>query len=491
MGRTAIVIGGGFGGLSVAALLARDGWSVTLVEKNDQLGGRARYWHSNGFTFDMGPSWYLMPEVFERYFSLFDKKRSSYYDLTPLDPYYKVFYGEEETAEITPRFEENKELFESFEQGGGAAFEAYMEQSTYKYEVAMQDFLYRDYKHIGQFFNRRLLTEGLRLGVLGKLDHFVSGYVQDRRAKQILEYAMVFLGTNPAQAPAIYSIMSHVDLKLGVFFPQKGMAGAAEGFVQLCRELGVELITEAEVKRIMFEDGKAVGVETTKGTLKADVIVSSADYVHTETELLESELRSYSDSYWQKRVVAPSMFIAYLGIGRKLKNLEHHNLYFAKEWDGHFDTIFKDPAWPDNPCFYLSCISKTDPNSAPEGCENVFLLVPVAPGLADTDEQREAYFQHIVEHVKQVTGEDLSKDLLVKRLYTHRDFIQDYHAFQGTALGLSHTLFQTAVFRPRHQSKHVKNLYYTGQYTHPGVGVPMVLIASELIAKEINETYGR
>ena len=344
-----------------------------------------------------------MPEVFERYFSLFDKKRSSYYDLTPLDPYYKVFYGEEETAEITPRFEENKELFESFEQGGGAAFEAYMEQSTYKYEVAMQDFLYRDYKHIGQFFNRRLLTEGLRLGVLGKLDHFVSGYVQDRRAKQILEYAMVFLGTNPAQAPAIYSIMSHVDLKLGVFFPQKGMAGAAEGFVQLCRELGVELITEAEVKRIMFEDGKAVGVETTKGTLKADVIVSSADYVHTETELLESELRSYSDSYWQKRVVAPSMFIAYLGIGRKLKNLEHHNLYFAKEWDGHFDTIFKDPAWPDNPCFYLSCISKTDPNSAPEGCENVFLLVPVAPGLADTDEQREAYFQHIVDHVKQVT----------------------------------------------------------------------------------------
>lgn len=491
MGKTALVIGGGFGGLSAAALLARDGWSVTLVEKNDQLGGRARYWHKDGFTFDMGPSWYLMPEVFERYFSLFGKKRSSYFDLSPLDPYYKVFYGDGETAELTPRYEENKKLFESFEEGGGVAFEEYMEQSTYKYEVAMEDFLYRDYKHIGQFFNRRLMTEGLRLGVLKKLDRFVSGYVSDRRAKQILEYAMVFLGTDPAQAPAIYSIMSHVDLKLGVFFPQKGMAGAAEGFAQLCREYGVELITDAEVKRIVTKEGKAVGVETSKGYFASDVIVSSADYEHTESELLEKNQRSYSESYWKKRVVAPSMFIAYLGIGRKLENLEHHNLYFAKEWGGHFDTIFKNPAWPDNPCFYLSCITKTDPTSAPQGCENVFLLVPVAPGLADTDEQREEYFLHLVEHVKEVTGEDLGKDILVKRLYTHRDFIQDYHAFQGTALGLSHTLMQTAVFRPRHQSKRVKNLYYTGQYTHPGVGVPMVLIASELIAKDIQETYGR
>nr|WP_321261536.1 phytoene desaturase family protein [uncultured Sphaerochaeta sp.] len=490
MNKKAVVIGGGFGGLSTAALLARDGWNVTLVEKNAQLGGRARYWEKDGFTFDMGPSWYLMPEVFEHYFSLFGKQREDYYDLSPIDPYYKVFFEGGETACLTPRFDENQKLFESFEKGGGKALKAYMQQSTYKYDLAMEDFLYRDYKHIGQFFNRRLMTEGLRLGVLGKLDSFVSNYVKDYRAKQILEYAMVFLGTNPAQAPAIYSIMTHVDLNLGVFFPQKGMAGAAAGFASLCKELGVELVTGAEVLKVLTEGNRAVGVETNKGTFLADVVVSSADYHHSDTNLLEDKHRTYSDSYWEKRVVAPSMFIAYLGIGRELKGLEHHNLYFAKNWNTHFDAIFKNPDWPKDPCFYLSCISKTDPSSAPEGCENVFLLVPVAPGLVDTEEQRNAYFEHIADHVQNVTGEDLRKDLLVKRLYSHRDFISDYHAYKGTALGLSHTLMQTAVFRPRHQNKTVKNLYYTGQYTHPGVGVPMVLIASELIAKEIKETYG-
>ena len=491
MGNKALVIGGGFGGLSTASLLARDGWSVSVLEKNDQIGGRARYWEQDGYTFDMGPSWYLMPEVFERYFSLFGKKRASYYDLKMIDPYYKVFFEGSDPVELTPRFEENQKLFESFEPGGGEALKAYMKQSTYKYEVAMEDFLYRDYKHIAQFFNRRLMTEGLRLGVLNKLDGFVSEYVKDQRAKQILEYAMVFLGTDPAQAPAIYSIMTHVDLNLGVFFPKKGMAGSAQGFANLCRELGVEILPSTEVTKIVTKNGKAIGVETNRGFIEADVIVSSADYHHSEQALLDKPDRTYNTSYWEKRVVAPSMFIAYLGVGRKLQNLEHHNLYFAKDWNKHFDDIFKKPKWPDDPCFYLSCITKTDSSSAPEGCENIFLLVPVAPDLEDSDEIRESYFNHVCDHVKRVTKEDLREDLQVKRLYSHRDFIQDYNAYKGTALGLSHTLLQTAVFRPRHQSKRVKNLYFTGQYTHPGVGVPMVLIASELIAKEIKDTYGR
>lgn len=491
MGKKALVIGGGFGGLSTAALLARDGYEVTVLEKNDQIGGRARYWEKDGYTFDMGPSWYLMPEVFERYFCLFGKKRESYFELKRIDPYYKVFFEGENPVLLTPRFEENQKLFESFERGGGDALKTYMEQSSYKYEVAMEDFLYREYKHIGQFFNRRLMTEGLRLGVLGKLDNFVSGYVTDQRAKQILEYAMVFLGTDPAQAPAIYSIMSHVDLNLGVFFPEKGMAGAAQGFANLCKELGVTIQTSTMVRKIVTKEGKAVGVQTDEGFVAADVIVSSADYHHSEQSLLEKSERTYNEAYWEKRVVAPSMFIAYLGIGRKLKSLEHHNLYFAKDWNQHFDAIFKHPKWPDDPCFYLSCITKTDGFSAPEGSENVFLLVPVAPGLEDSDQVRQAYFDHVCEHVKRVTGEDLREDLQVKRLYSHRDFIADYNAYKGTALGLSHTLLQTAVFRPRHQSKRVKNLFFTGQYTHPGVGVPMVLIASELVAKEIKETYGR
>ncbi len=490
MSKQAVIIGGGFGGLSSAALLARDGWDVTVVEKLDEVGGRARPWKTEGYVFDLGPSWYLMPEVFERYFALFGRDRKDYYNLFSLDPYYKVFFGKDDTALLSPREDENIALFESFETGGGAELSRYMEQATYKYEVAMKDFLYRGYKHIGEFFNRRLMTEGLRLGIFKKLDRFVGDYFDDRRARQILEYAMVFLGTSPADAPAIYSIMSHVDLKLGVFFPEDGMAGAAQGIAKLCKELGVKIVTGEEVVHIRTESGKAVAVETAKHVYPADVVVSGADYHHVDQELLGQGSSQYSERYWEKRVVAPSMFIAYLGINRKLKNLEHHNLYFAEDWNVHFDTIFKKPAWPQKPCFYLSCISKTDAKSAPEGAENVFLLVPVAPGLADTDEQREAYLAHVLDHVREVTGEDLTKDVAVQRIYSHRDFAQDYHAFKGTALGLSHTLMQTAIFRPSSRSKRVENVFFTGQYTHPGVGVPMVLIASEIVADEIRKTYG-
>ena len=489
MKKNVTVIGGGFGGLSCAALLAQDGFDVTLLEKFDTVGGRARTWAEGGFTFDMGPSWYLMPEVFERYFQLFEKERKDYYRLLPLDPYYKVFFGEGESAPLSPRQEENLALFESFESGGGKALARYIDQASYKYEVAMKEFLYKDYRHIGQFLNLRIMTEGLRLGIFKKLDKFVGSFVHDRRAKQILEYAMVFLGTNPIDAPAIYSIMSHVDLKLGVYFPEEGMAGAARGFAKLCGQQGVKLITGEEVVKIEVKGDKAIGVHTTKGFYESDIVVGAADYHHTETNLLSPDYSSYSRSYWNSRVVAPSMFIAYLGLNRRLEKLEHHNLYFAKDWNGHFDAIFKHPAWPEDPCFYLSCISKTDSTSAPQGGENVFLLVPTAPGLDDNTAQREQYFDMLLKHVERVTNEDLTDGLSVRRLYSQRDFIADYHAYKGTALGLSHTLFQTAVFRPSHRSKKVQNLFYTGQYPHPGVGVPMVLIASEIVAKVIKDNY--
>jgi len=638
MKHSAVIIGAGYSGLSCAALLARDGWDVTVLEKNDQIGGRARVWETKGYTFDMGPSWYLMPEVFEHFFSLFGKKTSDYYKLLPLDPYYKVFFSPDEHALLTPDAKKNRELFESFQSGGGAALDAYTKQAAYKYDVAMKEFLYRDYKKITEFFNRRLMTEGLKLNVFKKLDNYVRNYVDDRRARQILEYAMVFLGTDPKDAPALYSIMSHVDLELGVFFPEGGMAGVAQGIAELCGELGVTIelnkeVTSAELaevngkkkiesvttadgkiyeadviisgadyhhtetdllpaearsysekywnKRVLapsmfiaylgigrelkgfehhnlyfkeilgtdpkdapalysimshvdlelgvfFPEGGMAGVaqgiaelcgelgvtielnkEVTSAELaevngkkkiesvttadgkiyEADVIISGADYHHTETDLLPAEARSYSEKYWNKRVLAPSMFIAYLGIGRELKGFEHHNLYFKENWNDHFDAIFSEPAWPRQPCFYLSCISKTDASTAPEGCENVFVLVPVASGLDDSDDQRTAYFEHVMDHIEQITGEDLRKDVQVKRIFTHRDFISDYHAYKGTALSLAHTLFQTAVFRPSHKSRKADNLYYTGQYTHPGVGVPMTLIASEIVAEELKNTY--
>jgi 1-hydroxy-2-isopentenylcarotenoid 3,4-desaturase len=490
MNRKAIVIGAGYSGLSMAALLAKDGWQVTVLEKNDEIGGRARLWKTKGFSFDMGPSWYLMPEVFERFFELFDRKREDFFELRRLDPYYKVFFSPEDTALLRPDLNANIELFESFEKGGGNQFRKYVDEATYKYDIAISTFLYREYRKLTDFFDRQVVFEGTKLHIFSKLDKYVRRYFSDRRARQILEYTMVFLGTDPKSAPALYSIMSHVDMQGGVFFPKDGMAGVAEGIAGLCRDLGVTIITGQDVKKITVSGGRASGVETADTSYPADLVVSGADYQHVESDLIDAAHRSYSSSYWNKRVVAPSMFIIYLGLGRKLKNLEHHNLYFQEDWGEHFKTIFEKPAWPQKPCFYLSVISKTDPETAPEGGENIFLLVPTAAGLDDSDDaQREQYYEHVIKHVEEITGEDFHSDILVKRIFSQRDFSGDYHAFKGTALGLSHTLMQTAVFRPAHRSRKISNLYHVGQYTHPGVGVPMALISSEIVAGEIRREF--
>jgi phytoene desaturase len=484
-GQTATVVGGGFAGLSVSAYLAKQGLEVTLLEKNDTTGGRARYWEEAGYRFDMGPSWYLMPEVFDRFFEDLGATASDYFQLKRLDPYYKTFFNPGESVTVTSDMQRTRELFDTFEPGGGEKLTRYLDASKYKYDVAMSEFLYREYSSIFSFLNRRILTEGLRLHVFTSLDKYVRKYFTDRRARQLLEYAMVFLGTSPHDAPALYSIMSHVDLNLGVFYPSGGLAGVADGFARLASDLGVKIVTGSPVREIEVHRGRAVAVHTDSATYRSDVVVSSADYHHTETDLLPANARSHSARYWERRVMAPSMFIAYLGVNKKLPQLEHHNLYFSQDWDDHFDKIFKQPSWPERPCFYLSCISKTDADSAPSGAENLFLLVPVAPALDDSDAAREQYFDHMLDHVEDVTGTTFRDSVVVKRLYTHRDFSADYNAFKGTALGLAHTLGQTAVFRPAHRSKRVKNLFYTGQYTHPGIGVPMTLIASSIVANEI------
>ncbi len=485
-----VVIGAGFGGLTAAAELARTGFEVTVVEKNDRTGGRARVWEKDGFSFDMGPSWYLMPEVFDRFFARMGRNREDYYRINKLDPYYKIFFENNDPATVNGDFHKTRGLFESFEAGGGERLEKYLEQARYKYDIAMKEFLYTEYSSLFQFLNRRMLTEGLKLNVFSSIEKLASKYFSSLRAKQILEYGMVFLGTAPKDAPALYSIMSHVDLNLGVWYPDGGLAGAADGFRRLAEDLGAEIRTECEVTNIVIEKGRAAGVQCGDERIPADLVLSACDYQHSECSLLDKKYRSYPEKYWQKRTVAPSMFLIYMGIGRKLKSFDHHNLYFMNNWDDHFKTIFSEPSWPQKPCFYLSCNSKTDKDSAPAGCENVFILVPVAPGLEDPDEQRTEYTERVIGHIEEVTGENLHSDVIVARTYSHRDFLSDYHAFRGTALGLSHTLRQTAVFRPSHRSKKVSGLYYTGQYTHPGIGVPMAIIASEIAAHEIREDVG-
>lgn len=485
--RKATVIGGGFAGLSEAVYLAEAGHQVDLFEKNDTVGGRARYWQSDGYRFDMGPSWYLMPEVFERFFSDVGRRREDYYELKTMDPFYKTYFTPDDTVTVGPDLNQTQRLFESFEPGAGSKLQRYLDQSRYKYDVAMDQFLYRDYRRLTDFLNLRLMVEGSRMHVFRSLDKVVRKSFSDRRARQILEYAMVFLGTSPSDAPALYSIMSHVDMNLGVFYPAGGMAGVAAAMGRLADELGVNIHTGLPVDQIEIRNGVAAGVRVNGDSYPADVVVSAADYPHTELDLLPSEQRNLGREYWEKKVFAPSMFVAYLGVSKSLPSLEHHNLYFTEHWEEHFDTVFNKPSWPQRPCFYLSCISKTDTDSAPAGSENLFLLVPVAPGLDDTDEVREQYFDHVLEHVETVVGESIRDAVDVKRIYSHRDFTRDYNAFKGTALGLAHTLGQTAIFRPPRRNKNVANLYYTGQYTHPGVGVPMTLISSSVTAQEIQK----
>ncbi|NCN04156.1 MAG: phytoene desaturase [Spirochaetales bacterium] len=483
--KNIVVVGGGFAGLSTAAYLSKQGFGVTLVEKNSDIGGRARIWKEKDYVFDMGPSWYLMPEVFDAFFEELGLRREDYYKTSKLDTSYRVFFEGKSSVDVSADLEKTKAVFDTFEPDGGKKLEKYLSQAEYKYKIAMGEFLYKEYKSIFDFMNKRMMTEGLKLNVFQSLDAFVRKTFSSTEARQILEYAMVFLGSSPSNAPALYSLMSHVDMNLGVYFPEGGLGGVALAMEKAAKDLGVQVLKDWEVTGYQYNGDTIIAVHGKNETLTCDGVVFTGDYQFNEVSLLTSKHRSISEKKWNSMTVAPSMYIMYLGINKKLENLEHHNLYFSHDWDTHFDTIFKKPSWPENPCFYLSCVSKTSDGFAPPGKENVFILVPVAPGLQDTDENRNNYRNQILGHIAATTGEDLRPHIEVERIFTHRDFSRDYNAFKGTALGISHTLNQTAIFRPSFKSKKVPNLYYSGQYTHPGVGVPMVLIASKLVSEKV------
>ncbi len=479
--KNAVVVGAGFGGLTAASLLARQGFRVTVLEKNEMPGGRARVWEKDGFIFDMGPSWYLMPEVFESFFALFGRNLKDYYELVKLDPFYRVFFSPQEVVDINSDAAHNKEVFAGFEEKGGERLSSYLDMARYKYDTAMKEFMYVHYHSLKQFMNRRMVTEGLKLDLLSPLDAHVKKYFQDRRARQILEYAMVFLGNSPYNAPALYSLMSHVDFNLGVWYPWGGMGQVVRALEKLALEMGVKFHFNTPAAGIILEGNRVVGVSTPQGDFPADAVLVNADYPHAETELLPRHKQSYPRAYWQKKVIAPSMLLAYLGVGKRIDRLAHHNLYFTEVWGNHFRQIFDQPAWPEEPCYYVGCSSRTDSTVAPRGCENIFLLIPLAAGLPDDPEIREKAFTAAMDHFEELVGESIRDSLRVKRLYSLEDFSRDYNAYRGTALGLAHTLKQTAVYRPAHKSRKLQNLYYTGQYNHPGVGVPMVIISSRVV----------
>ncbi|CAI50473.1 carotenoid 3,4-desaturase [Natronomonas pharaonis DSM 2160] len=483
--RSVVVVGSGFGGLSAACYLADAGLDVTVLEKNEQLGGRASVLETEGFRFDMGPSWYLMPDVFERFFDHFDREPGDFYKLERLDPHYRIFWKDGDTAAVTDDREEMRKLFEEYESGAGEALDSYLATSRDHYEFGMETFVYEDRPRLRDWVAldvMRAAPVGLKL--LGTMDDYVADYFDDPKLRQIMQYSLVFLGGAPNNTPAIYNMMSHVDFNLGVYYPENGLRSVVDACVELGEELGVEYVTDAEVTEIVNrKDGFTV--ESSAGDFDADRVVSNADYAHTEQELLPEHERQYDAEYWDSRTYSPSAFLLYLGVEGDVEPLEHHTLVLPTDWDGHFEQIFDTPAWPDDPAYYLCVPSKTDDSVAPEGHSNLFALVPVAPGLDDDAETRAWYRDLVLDDIAENTGVDLHDRIVFEETFTVSEFADRYNSTQGTALGLAHTLRQTALLRPPHRSDACPGLYFTGAFTTPGIGVPMCLISGEHTAEAL------
>ncbi|RDV15768.1 phytoene desaturase [Pontibacter diazotrophicus] len=484
-----IVIGSGFSGLSAATCLADQGYDVTVLEKNSSPGGRARSFSAEGFTYDMGPSWYWMPDVFESYFRRFGKTTSDYYDLLRLDPSYTVIFGEDDFMEIPASMYKMRELFESLEKGSANALDKFLEQAAYKYEVGINQLVYKPGRSVTEFMNLRLLLDVLRMDVFQSIHKHIRRFFSHDKILKLMEFPILFLGALPQNTPALYSLMNYADISLGTWYPMGGMHKIVEGMVNLAEEKGVTFLYDQDVQRIDVQDGVAKQVLTATDIFEADVVVASADYHHVEKELLPKASQSYSDDYWDKRVMAPSSLLFYLGVNKRLQNLQHHNLFFDEDFGPHAHEIYTDPKWPNKPLFYVSAPSVTDPSVAPEGCENLFVLIPVAPDLHDTEEVREKYYHMVMDRLERLTKQEIRSHVVYKRSYAHKDFINDYNAFKGNAYGLANTLMQTALLKPSLKSRKVKNLFYTGQLTVPGPGVPPSLISGQVVAKEVAKEY--
>jgi phytoene desaturase len=486
--KTAIIIGSGFGGLGSACLLARSGWKVTVLEKNEMVGGRASVFKAKGFTFDMGPSWYLMPDVFEHFFELLGEDVNKHLKLKRLSPSYRIFYkGTFVKVDIHSDLEKDIPVLEDIESGAGESLRRYLKRAGYQYEVAKDRFMYKNYDSWKDFFTREMMLEGRKLSVFKTMDKYVRKYFRTDALQKIMQYPLVFLGSSPYNTPAIYNIMSHIDFNMGVYYPQGGIYTVTKALAKVARANGAKLKVRSGVKRILVEDGKAVGVLLEDGKeLRADVVISNADLYHTETKLLKPEHRDHDKAYWQKRTLAPSALIIYLGVKGRLPSLKHHNLLFSKDWKKNFAEIFDTPQWPTDPSLYVCAPSKTDPKVAPKGHENLFVLVPIAPGLDYTEKQLESYAEQVLETMeKEMKLKGFRDNIVYRRLFSVKDFAGRYNSYQGSALGLAHTLRQTAIFRPNNVSKKVENLYFTGAGTNPGIGMPITLISAELVYKRL------
>lgn len=480
------IIGSGFSSLSAAALLALEGHSVSIFEKNETIGGRARKFSAKGFVFDMGPSWYWMPDVFEDFFNLFGKSASDYYQLVKLDPAFRIFYGERDFVDIPDNFEELCQLFENLEKGSSAQLKKFMAHAQYKYQVGMKDLVYKPGNSLLEFATWPVLKGVFKLDLLTSFDKYVKSHFKHPKLIALMEFPVLFLGAMPSETPALYSLMNYAGLRLGTWYPMGGMHKIVESMESLLKTMGVQIHTQSAVTSIRSAKGLSTEIVTSQGAVGHDALIAGADYHHIEQEVVEKADRKYSPKYWESRSLSPSCLLAYVGVSKKVKNLLHHNLFFHENFEQHAVEIYKTPQWPSKPLFYLCCPSKTDPAIAPEGHENLFFLMPLAPGLKDTQEARQKYFDLMLSKAEELTGENIKEAIVYQKLYCVDDFQKDYNAYKGNAYGLSNTLRQTAMFKPKMKSSKLKNLFYAGHLTVPGPGVPPALISGQIAAKEVS-----
>lgn len=488
MGKSAVVIGAGFSGLSSALYLAKNGFKVDILEKNILPGGRAYKYEDAGFTFDMGPSWYWMPDIFEDFFADFNYKPSDFYDLVRLDPAYRIFFGKDDYMDIPGHIEETYELFDSLEKNGAKKLKKFLNDAGVKYQIGMHNFVYKPGKSITEYFDLNLMGKILSHHSFQSVSKLTRGIFKNPRLIKVLEFPVLFLGATAQKTPSLYSLMNYADLVLGTWYPMGGFYKIIEAMIKIADELGVSIHTSTEVEAFEIVNSHIRSVSACKKSFFADQFIASADYHHIDNDILGEKNRNYSEKYWDKKSLAPSAILFYIGIDKPLDNLLHHNLFFDTDFDIHASQIYTDPKWPSDPAIYVSCASKTDKSIAPDGHENLVVLVPVAPNLQDNGKVRDHYYNLVIDKLEKITNQNIRDHILVHRSYAHTDFINDYNSYKGNAYGLSNKLLQTGILRPSITHKHIKNLRYAGQLTIPGPGVPPSLISGNVVANDILKT---
>ena len=484
MKKTITIIGSGFSALAASCYLAKEGFNVTILEKNNTVGGRARQLVKEGFTFDIGPTWYWMPDVFEKFFADFDKKPSDYYHLDKLNPAYEVYFDKVDSIKIPDNLSEILTIFEKEETGSAAHLQSFLDNAEHNYDVAIKDLVYRPGISI---------TELITPVTIRKANQFFSSIrttvrrkIKNSRLQQIMEFPVLFLGAKPSNTPSFYSFMNYADFGLGTWHPKGGMYEVVKAMVTLAVELGVKIETNQNVEKINVENGVVKSVVSNGITIESDIVLSGADYHHTET-LLDEKYRGYSEKYWDSKIFAPSSLLFYVGFNKKIDNVSHHTLFFDTEFDVHAKDIYDTPKWPEKPLFYASFPSMTDASVAPEGTESGIFLIPIAPGIEDTPEIREKYFQNIIGRFETLTNQNVSNNIIFTESFCVNDFVNDYNSYKGNAYGLANILTQTAFLRPKIISKKVKNLFFTGQLTVPGPGVPPSIISGKIVSDLIKK----